>query len=153
MSSGQDSKTKLKVVKSDVKKSSHVPSAKSENDEKTEDRKKKITQIAKTKHQQDEPTDAMQSLLNMSQFEVPAKKKSIQKPPKSKEIQIDMENDSQEDIIKKLVLTVRSLKSELDEYKIYVDGTFCTSAVHNRNTDDLDKRVTELRTQVDDLTQ
>ena len=63
----------------------------------------------------------------------------------------NLNNDSQEEIIKKLVLTVQGLKNELDEYKIYVDGTFCTSAVHNRTTDDLDKRLTDLRSQVDEL--
>ena len=153
-----------KVVKQDAKKTvswikSSIDSAsKSGTDSEEVDKpiecKKKSPSSTKSKRQQkesDHETDGMQSLMNMSQFPDPIKKKIVQKPIKSKEIQIDLNNDSQEEIIKKLVLTVQGLKNELDEYKIYVDGTFCTSAVHNRTTDDLDKRLTDLRSQVDEL--
>lgn len=128
MSSGNEKKIKVKGIKTEIKKISKA-----------------------SKHQQEESSDSMQNLLNMSQFESALKKKIVQKPIKSKDIQIDLENDSQDEIIKKLVLTVQSLKEELSEYKIYADGTFCTSSVHNRVTDDLDKRVTDLRTQIEDM--
>jgi hypothetical protein len=154
MSSKKDSMRK--VVKQDAKKT--VSWIKSDTDseevDKPIERKKKPPLSTKSKRQQkdsDHETDGMQSLMNMSQFPDPIKKKIVQKPIKSKEIQIDLNNDSQEEIIRKLVLTVQGLKNELDEYKIYVDGTFCTSAVHNRTTDDLDKRLTDLRSRVDDL--
>lgn len=162
----QDTKAKVKVVKTDkladksvnIEKSERLISGKekvkTEIKSKDGDRKQKNAQISNTKIHNDnsgDDSDPMNTLLNMNQFDTPVKKKMQPKLPKSKELCIDLENDSQEEIIRKLVLNVQSLRSELNEYKIYADGTFCTSTVHNRATDDLDKRVTELRTQIDEM--
>lgn len=97
MSSGQESKTKLKVVKTDAKKTTG-PNTKNDKEsekvpqkpvtDKAEERKKKTSLLAKAKRQQEESdesepeTDAMQNLLKMSQFETPAKKKDRTKTTK-----------------------------------------------------------------------
>jgi hypothetical protein len=94
---------------------------------------------AKTKESKDVGLD---DLINMSQFDIP-KQKTVSKV-KEKDIVINMDCDSQEEIIRKLVLTVQKLKAELDEYKLYAEGTFCTSSVFNRVTDELTDRITTL---------
>lgn len=114
--------------------------------------KNKTDQMELLKRQDEESNknNPMESLLSMSQFDTPAKK-VVNKCPKAKDIQIDMDKDSHEEIIRKLILTVNNLKTELNEYKIYADGTFCTNSVHNRNTEDIDKRITDLTSRVEDL--
>ena len=171
MNNPQNLKTNIKVVKIDSKKNVSSPGIKKTKGQDyeslksiigsmtnhSEERKKTSAQNTKANCQQDDSyeskhvVNAMESLINMSQFEGPVKKKIIQKPLKTKEIKIDMENDTQEEIIKKLVLSVHILKEELNEYKNYIDGTFCTLVVHNRSSDELDKRLIELQTQVDVL--
>ena len=96
----------------------------------------------------DTKTDSLQNLLNMHQFDSPVKKKPVLK---TKENQIDVENDSHDEIIKKLIKTIHRLENELNEYKIYAEGTYCTTTVHNRAIDDLDTRVTDIRTQIDEM--
>jgi len=95
--------------------------------------------------------DQMHALMSMSVFERPAKKKQPTKPIKSKELMIDYENDSQEDIIKKLILTIQNLQTEFEAYKEYVEGTFCTNSVHNRQIDELDKKINDISTELEEI--
>ena len=95
--------------------------------------------------------DVMQNLMSTSLFDEPPKKKVEIKEPKRKDLEIDIDNDSQEDIIRKLVLNIKALEARLDAYEHYADGTFCTQAVHNRNFDSLEKKVDDLVTAVEDL--
>jgi len=97
------------------------------------------------------PNDVMQSLMDSSHFDTPTKRGIIQKPPKLADIQIDIEKDSKDEIIRKLVESVKYLRMELNEYKNYVDGTFCTSTINNRFSDDVDKRFEELTLRVEEL--
>lgn len=88
--------------------------------------------------------DAVQTLMSLSLFDTPQKKKIPIKGPSRKDLEIDLENDSQESIINKLILNIKSLREELEEYKQYVEGTYCTQAVHDRNYDVLEKKVDDL---------
>ena len=63
-----------------------------------------------------DPGNIMESLISSLQFENPAKRKETNKQPKSKDIQIIWETDSQDDIIKKLVLGLQKLRNEFEEY-------------------------------------
>jgi hypothetical protein len=86
--------------------------------------------------------EPIQKLLSMSQFNTKATKKKIV----AKDLQIT-ENDSKDEIIRKLILSNQYLREELNEFKIYVDGTFCTSAVHNRFADEVEKRFDDMTSQ------
>ena len=96
-------------------------------------------------------TDPIHTLMTLSVFEKPPQKKQPNKPIKSKELEIDYENDSQEDIIRKLVLTIQNLQKELESYKEYVEGTFCTNAVYNRQYDEIEKKVNNLSSELDEI--
>jgi hypothetical protein len=102
----------------------------------------------KTKHKS---SDIMDALMTTSIFDAPPKQKITEKGPLKKEIEIDIEKDSQEDIIRKLVLNIRNLRAELDDHKIYSDGTFCTQSVHNRSIDTLEKKIEDLTSIVDEF--
>jgi effector-binding domain-containing protein len=93
----------------------------------------------------------MQSLMTTSLFDEPPKKKIEIKYPKSKDLEIDLDNDSQEDIIRKIVLNIRALRTEINEYKQYSEGTYCTQVVHDRSFDNLEKKIDELITTVEEL--
>ena len=108
------------------------------------------SKTSNTDHNVDD-SDIMQSLLNVSAFDTPAKKKITPKQPKSKEIEIDMENDSQEEIIRKLVLTVKKLQAEMIEYKEYVEGSYCTCVEFNRYFIDNDKAVAEISSRLEEI--
>lgn len=94
--------------------------------------------------------DIMQSLLSTSMFDEPPKKKVDVMGPSSKDLEID-ENDSSDEIFRKLVLNIKALRTELNEYKHYTEGTFCTQVVHNRNFDTLEKKIEDLTSTVEDL--
>ena len=127
-----------------------IISVKADKIDKLNNTNKKQPKTKKDKQpEQVDEMDMMQNALSKISFDTPVKKKTLLKPIKAKEIEINLENDSQEDIIRKLVLTVKNLKDELNEYKTYVEGTYCTFSVHNRVSDDLDKRVTILETAVE----
>jgi hypothetical protein len=114
--------------------------------------KKSNKTINKTKNEEPKgEIDIMQSLLSSSQFEEPVKKKTIVKQPKTKDIEIDLEKDSQEEIIKKLVLSYQKLKTEFEEYKQYVEGTYCTISVHDRQTLEFDKSLDLLKNRLEDV--
>lgn len=117
------------VIKTDIKKKTKVVAFDLGEDD-SESKK-----VAKSKDNK----DAFESLLNMSQFNLPKKQSPV--VPKEKDIVIDMDHDSQEEIIRKLVLTVQKLKTELNEYKNYVDGTYCTISVFNRSIDDFNNEL------------
>jgi len=104
-----------------------------------------------TSKPKNESSDVMDALMTTSIFDAPSKQKITEKGPLKKDIEIDLEKDSQEDIIRKLVLNIKNLRAELDEHKIYSDGTFCTQSVHNRSIYTLEKKVEDLTTIVDDL--
>jgi chromatin segregation and condensation protein Rec8/ScpA/Scc1 (kleisin family) len=109
--------------------------------------KKKIDKKKKTVNS----CNVMETLLATNQFEQPVKKKQTVEIIKSKDIEIDIVNDTQEEIIRKLVLSVQKIKREFAEYRQYVEGTYCTMAEYNRMTNDVDNRVNELTTRVNDL--
>ncbi|VBB18814.1 hypothetical protein YASMINEVIRUS_1346 [Yasminevirus sp. GU-2018] len=100
----------------------------------------------------DSSMDQLQSLMSMSHFEKPAKKKVDPKPVKAKELEIDLEKDSQDEIIRKLVLNNQALRTELNDLRIYIDGTFCTSTVHNRFSEEVEKKLGELTETVESMT-
>lgn len=92
--------------------------------------------------------DSMEKLLNNSQFTVlPKSKHESKHESKTKEININ--NDSQEEIIKKLIITIDNLKNELKEYKNYVEGTYCTISVFNREIDNIDKRIDDIQSSLE----
>jgi len=95
--------------------------------------------------------DAMQSLMTVSLFDEPVKKKVVVKGPTRKELEIDFINDAHNDIIRKLVLNINTLREELNEYKHYVEGTYCTQVVHDRSIDTVEKRLDELTTTVEEI--
>jgi hypothetical protein len=97
--------------------------------------------------------DIMESLLGSSQFNIPLKKKETIKFPKSKDIAIDMETDSPEQVIEKLVLGLNKLRQEFNEYRHYVEGTYCTSAEHNRTSTYNENKIVELAQRIDELTE
>jgi hypothetical protein len=106
-------------------------------------RKKTVRkQASRTKVMTEE--DGMQSLMSMTAFDKPVRKKDSVKLPRRAEFAVDFEKDSQEEINKKLVLAIEALRNELEEYRIYGEGTYCTQAVHNRFADETDKRLSEL---------
>lgn len=110
---------------------------------------KKASTVKTSKVNLDDTESNLDSLLSTNHF-----KKSLKKAEtkiKKQDIEIDLDNDSQEEVIRKLVLTVKSLKSEIDELKIYVDGTFCTNAVHNRSVEELETKINILSESVDNI--
>jgi len=102
--------------------------------------------------------ELMDDLLKNSRFEsnVPKLNTNIKtKPkdepkPKMKDIEINEETDSKDEIIKKLIMTVKLLRSELEEYKQYVDGTYCSLAQHNRLSDSVDKKLGDITERLED---
>lgn len=110
---------------------------------------KKASTVKTSKTNLDDTESNLDSLLSTNHFKKPLKKTETK--IKKSDIEIDLDNDSQEEVIRKLVLTVKSLKSEIDELKIYVDGTFCTSAVHNRSVEELETKINVLSESVDNI--
>lgn len=94
--------------------------------------------------------DPLESLMTMRHFSKPLKKKPI-KLPRANEILIDLEKDSYEEIIRKLVLNNQLLRTELNELRVYVDGTFCTSAVHNRFSEETEKTISGIVETINNL--
>lgn len=90
--------------------------------------------------------DVMESLLGMDQFDTSVKQNKTDTPV---DIGIDIETETPEEIIKKLVTIIKKLKGELNEFKIYAEGTYCTSAEFNRITNVTDNRIDELAQRVD----
>jgi len=99
----------------------------------------------------DNSNDPLDSLMSMVHFDEPVRKKNVERPLKTKDLEIDLEKDSQEDIIKKLVENNKALREELKEFKMYVEGTFCTFAIHHRVSNDIEKKLEELTNAVENL--
>lgn len=75
------------------------------------------------------------------------KKKDV----KVKRLDIEInEDDNKDEIIRKLVLNINALWSEFNEYKQYVEGTYCTIGVHNRCNDTIEKRLDDIQSSLDD---
>ena len=104
----------------------------------------KVRKVPKDANNDINDEEAVQTIMSMSLFDTPPKKKVAVKGPSRKELEIDLDNDSQETIINKLILNIKSLREELDEYKQYVEGTYCTQSIHDRAFDSLEKKVDEL---------
>ena len=78
-------------------------------------------------------------------------KSNVQKKlKKTKNIEIDLESDSKDQIIEKLVLLVEVLKEEIKDLKVYSEGTYCTSTEHYRFKDIVEKELLELSNRIDD---
>ena len=88
--------------------------------------------------------DSMEKLLNNSQFTVLSKNKT-----EIKKKEINIKNESQEEIIKKLILKIDNLENELKEYKNHVEGTYCTISVFNREIDNIDKRLDDIQSNIE----
>lgn len=119
------------------------PSSRSKN--------KKREKVSDSEEEEEDQQSALESMLNSNTFDEPIVPKSAPKFPKSSELKIDLENDSQEEIIKKLIVTVKKLQDELNSYKVYADGTFCTSIEFNRNSGSVDNKLTDIENKMADL--
>lgn len=111
---------------------------------------KKIIKTNKKLDGESQHTDKMHALMTMSIFENSTKKKQPTKPTKSKKLIIDNDNDSQEEIIQKLVMTIQNMQIEFENYKEYVEGTFCTNTVQNRQNDTLEKKINDLSIELEE---
>lgn len=99
--------------------------------------------------------EIVDKLTKLNLFDQPMKRKVTPKLPKMKDVQIDMENDTQEEIIKKLVDLLQITRHEFADYRTHVEGTYCTSTELNRlhdNVEKIDGRVYDLEKQVEDIT-
>ena len=95
---------------------------------------------------------ALQKLLTTVAFDKPLKKTQTIKVPKLKDIEIDYDNDTHIDMIKKLVLYIKRLETEFNEYKQHAEGTFITTNEMNRYNNDNDKKFDEITSNIDELT-
>jgi hypothetical protein len=95
---------------------------------------------------------AIHKLLTTTAFDKPLKKTQTNKVPKLKDIEIDYDNDTHIDMIKKLVLHIKRLETELNEYKQHAEGTFVTTNEINRYNNDNDKKFDDITTNIDELT-
>jgi len=97
----------------------------------------------------------MDSIINSKQFDEPAKRKIASSIAKNKYVDIDLDNDNQNDnqndIIKKLNANIDVLRRELNEYKTYVDETYCTNNVFNRQNIDIDNKLNDIMNKIEPL--
>lgn len=113
----------------------------------------KTTKTAKTSkdHDIDSGVNQLDSLMGASLFDEPLKKKASIKRPTAKELEIDFEKDSQDEIIRKLVLNNQVLRADLNDLRFYADGTFCTLAVHNRTCEEFETKIADLSDTIEDM--
>lgn len=93
--------------------------------------------------------DVMESLINGKQFDEPRKRGMTEPISKDKFINIDIDNEEQHDIIKMLVMNINTLRRELNEFKTYVDETYCSNNVYNRQHIDIDNKLTDIMNKLD----
>lgn len=77
----------------------------------------------------------LSSILSISPFADTPKSKKPKEGNIIKNVKIDLENDSKDDIIKKLVQKVEYLDQELIELRRYADDTYYTFRDHYRDID------------------
>jgi len=71
--------------------------------------------------------------------------------PKKSEIVIDMEHDTADEKIEKLITLVQILQKELNDFQTYSEGTYCTYAVHNNFTSEIEDKVSRLVSDIDEI--
>ena len=80
------------------------------------------------------------------------KKPPIAKPSQKKPaIVIDMQHDTDRQIIEKLVAQNQLLRQELAEMRGYIEGTYCTAIEFNRHVTETDAKLMELANQLDSM--
>jgi hypothetical protein len=87
----------------------------------------------------------MDSILISSKFdfETPLKRKVPEKLPKTKDIEIN-EKDTTDEKVTKILAHMKLLKKDIDDLRFHVEGTYCPMTVHDRQNDDVAKRIEEL---------
>lgn len=101
----------------------------------------------KTQKKSESMIDDLQMLMNTP---INSKKKNKEISIKRQDYEIT-DDDDKDEIIKKLVLNVKALWTEFSAYKQHIDETFCTYAIHNRCNNDVEKRIDDLQSVVDNL--
>ena len=91
----------------------------------------------------------MDSIINSNQFDEPFKRKVVSSVVKNKYVNIDLDHDNQNDIIKKLNTNIDVLRREFNEYKTYVDETYCTNTVCNRQNIDIDNKLNDIMNKIE----
>jgi hypothetical protein len=87
--------------------------------------------------------DKLSSIMSVSPFGTSSQPKKKEAVSTIRNVKIDLETDSQEEIIKKLVQKIEYLEQELNEFKKYADDTYYTYKDNFRNSDTLDKKIEE----------
>ena len=83
--------------------------------------------------------------------------KGKKKPPKAKPSQkkppivIDMQHDTDRQIIEKLVAQNQQLHQELAEIRGYIEGTYCTAIEFNRHVTETETKLMGLASQLDSM--
>lgn len=71
--------------------------------------------------------------------------------PKKSEVVIDMENDTSEEKIEKLITLVQILQKELNDFQTYAEGTYCTYAVHNNFSTEIENKIDKIVSDIEDM--
>lgn len=118
---------------------------------KVKKKKKKKIKKKKTKHKDEvsDPFTQVNSLFNMKTKK--KKKKDNNINISLKDIKIDEENDTESEIIHKLVKHIQYLENEVKQLRIYIDGTFTMSSVTNRIQSKLEREIEQVNDKIDDL--
>lgn len=114
--------------------------------------KKKVKVRTKNDDSDNEGTgDIMKSLMSSSQFDDKPKKKKKEKKIKRKDIEINLNEDDTETVLEKIVLSLAQIRKELDDLRLYSEGTFCTSAEFNRHTENINSKMSDISERVETL--
>lgn len=88
------------------------------------------------------------------------KKISMLKPENPKDVKeslkpvvIDEDNDSSDEIIRKLIHMVKYLSAELEDHKTYAEGTYCSLREFYRSNDTLEAKIDSIETTCDRIEQ
>jgi hypothetical protein len=107
---------------------------------------KKIKKDPDNKNDTSSTLNVMDCLLSRREFNI-EKKNNNEK--KERYVEINVDTDSKDKIIEKLVTNFKILKTEFDEYKTYVEGTYCTYAEFNRNYNEIEHQVNDLISKIE----
>ncbi len=111
-------------------------SSKSSKDKNT----KKIIKKDDNDDHENESDDKLASIMNISVFSAPKKKKEA---PLIKNVKIDPNVDTKDEIIAKLIQKVEYLEQELTELRKYGDDTYYTFRDHHKDSAKIDDKIEE----------